>query len=123
MQRLAILLLIGLAGCASEQKFDLVCSGSVKEPVRVGSLTMSRDHGPQTMRFSVDLKRNVWCHTEGCNEAVLQPIKSVTPATLELRDGASIDRTSGQMTYDWGPTYVVGQCTKTAYSALPRTRF
>lgn len=123
MRRLTLLALIGLAGCQSTQRFDLVCEGVLNERMTFGSITAHKKIEDQTMRFSIDLDRGVWCYTDGCDEAALISIKEATSADLILNDRVKIDRSSGYIEQDWGTTVFQGRCDKARFTSPPKTKF
>ncbi|WP_292083449.1 MULTISPECIES: hypothetical protein [unclassified Brevundimonas] len=123
MRRLTLLALIGLAGCQSSDRFDLVCEGVLNEKVTFGSITTHKKIEEQTMRFSIDLDRGVWCYTDGCDEAALIPIKETSSADLLLNDRVNIDRSSGYVEQDWGTTVFQGRCDKARFTKPLKAKF
>ncbi len=110
-----------MAGCENAQKFDLVCPGTILQTVQIGNVQTTKQIGKQTLRFSVDLDANVYCTTSDCSAR--DSITSVTPERLRLGRFVEINRISGMMMIDTGPSQIIGQCEKAKFTKPPKAQF
>lgn len=127
MKRLAAFALLALAGCENGQQFDLVCDVTTYQMIQAGNLSARQDTGKLKERFSVDLKRSLYClqsePEQACSEDMFGPITETSTATLKLGRFTSVDRTSGTITTDWGGLGSSGLCTKARFTPARRTQF
>lgn len=130
MHRWAGLIGLGLlSACqpaAAPERFDLVCtvrSYSRPQYAELGQ-GLGEPLATETMRFTFDLERDRWCFTDGCNEAEMSPIDSVTESTITIMRDMEFSRVNGMLTADGESGFIRhGECERADYTRPARRQF